>query len=164
MTSRSNAKNAEGVYEPFDITEVPWESFSKGTRFGMRYQHLSSFGGGTQVSLSHEELASGKQANPFHFHMLEEEHLMILEGALTLRLGDKRYTMKAGSYVCFPAGQQVGHALINEPAQPCRYLIFGTPNPHEVAVFPDSGRVSVKLLGEGYRRSARMDYWEAENI
>ena len=30
----------------------------------------------------------------------------------------------------------------------------------DVAVFPETGRVSVRLTGEGYRKSAVMDYWE----
>lgn len=30
--------------------------------------------------------APGKQSNPAHYHMLEEEHLLILEGQVTLRL------------------------------------------------------------------------------
>jgi len=30
----------------------------------------------------------------------------------------------------------------------------------DVAVFPETARVSVRLTGEGYRKSAVMDYWE----
>ena len=32
--------------------------------------------------------------------------------------------------------------------------------PNDVIVYPDSGRVSVRLTGEGYRKSAIMAYWE----
>jgi len=32
----------------------------------------------------------------------------------------------------------------------------------KVVVYTDSGRVGVRLLGEGYRKSATMDYWERE--
>lgn len=56
------------------------------------------------------ELAPGKETNPSHYHMLEEEHAYILEGALTLKLGARNYVMKAGDYICFPAGQKVGHS------------------------------------------------------
>ena len=75
-------------------------------------------------------------------------------------MGEKEYILSAGHYVCFPAGQKVGHALINHTTEPCRYLIIGNPQPHDVAVHTDTGRVAVKLLGEGYRKSAVMDYWE----
>ncbi len=79
---------------------------------------------------------------------------------MTLRLGDKRYPLAAGHYACFPAGQKVGHALINGTGAPCRYLVFGNPQAKDVMVFTDTGRVSVKLTGESYRISATMDYWE----
>jgi len=62
--------------------------------------------------------------------------------------------------VCFPAGQKVAHTLVNNSHAPCRYLILGERNPNDVIVYPDSGRVSVRLTGEGYRKSATMDYWE----
>jgi uncharacterized cupin superfamily protein len=157
---KKNSANAEGIFEPFPITDVPWEEFSRGTRFGMRYQHLSSFGGATQIGVANEVLAPGKQANPAHYHMAEEEHVLILEGELTLRLGDKSHIMSAGHYVCFPAGQKAGHALINHTDKPCRYLVIGNPQTLDVAVHTDTGRVAVKSLGVGFRQSAVMDYWE----
>ena len=160
MTSKPNSANSDGVFEPFAIADVPWEEFSHGARFGMRFQHLSTFGGATQIGIANEILMPGKQANPAHYHLVEEEHVFVLEGALTVRLGEKEYILSAGHYVCFPAGQKVGHALINHTAEPCRYLIIGNPQPHDVAVHTDTGRVAVKLLGEGYRKSAVMDYWE----
>lgn len=160
MDSRENSANADGVFEPFAISEVPWNDFARGERFGMRYQHLSSFGGGTQISISNEVLPPGKQANQAHYHLLEEEHLLVLEGALTLRLGERTHLMQAGDYVCFPAGQKVGHSIFNHTDAPCRYLIIGNPNPHDVAVHTDTGRVSVKLTGEGYRQSETMGYWD----
>ena len=163
MSEKTSSINADGIYEPFRIDEVPWEEASTGERFGMRYQHLTSFGGGSQISVSMEVLAPGKQANPAHFHLLEEEHVLLLEGRLTVRLGERSYEMLPGSYVCFPAGQKAGHALVNASDAPCRYLIIGNPNPHDVAVHTDSGRVAVKLTGEGYRQSATMSYWEGEN-
>jgi uncharacterized cupin superfamily protein len=158
--SEPSSINADGIYEPFDIRRVPWEEFSRGERFGLRYQHLSSFGGGTQISLSMEILPPGRQANQAHYHLLEEEHVFVLEGSLTLRLGDKSHVMSAGHYVCFPAGQKAGHALINHTAEPCRYLVLGNPQPHDVAVFTDSGRVQVKLTGEAYRNTPVVGYWD----
>jgi uncharacterized cupin superfamily protein len=70
--------------------------------------------------------------------MLEEEHVFILEGRLALRFGDESHAMKAGDPVCCPAGQQIGHRLLNHTDKACRYL----------------------LVGEGYVRAARMEYWE----
>lgn len=160
MNNTTTSRNAEGAFEPFRIDQVPCEEFTRGERFGLRFQHLSSFGGGSQISVAMEVLPPGRQANQSHYHMLEEEHVFIIEGGLTLRLGAKSYVLSSGHYVCFSAGQKVAHALINHTSQPCRYLILGNPQAHDVAVFPDTGRVSVKLMEEGYRKAATMEYWE----
>jgi uncharacterized cupin superfamily protein len=160
VSDEPTSMNADGIFEPFAIDQVPWEEFNHGERFGMRYQHLSSYGGGRQISISHEVLLPGKQANQLHYHMLEEEHVFVLDGALTVRLGERTYVLAKGHHVCFPAAQKVGHSLVNHTSEPCRYLVIGNPQPHEVAVFPDTGRVEVKLMGEGYRRSETLGYWE----
>ncbi|MGO1080231.1 cupin domain-containing protein [Inquilinus sp. CA228] len=159
MTDSPSSINADGVSEPFSVERVPWEEFERG-KLGSRFRVLSKFGGGSHVGVAYEELPPGKQSNILHYHLLEEEHVFILEGELTLRLGDRAYPMKPGDYVCFPAGQKVGHCLVNHTDRPCRYIVIGENNPHDVAVFPETGRVSVRLTGEGYRKSAVMDYWE----
>ena len=51
---------------------------------------------------------------PFHYHLLEEEHIIALEGEATLRLGEERHRIKAGDDVDSPAGQRAGHCLVNE--------------------------------------------------
>ena len=162
MTDKPSSINADGVFEPFSTDEVPWEDYSRGDRFGVRFRQLGEFGGASHVGVCMEIIEPGKQSYPVHYHMLEEEHLFVLEGQVTLRLGDKVHEMSAGDYVCFPAGQKAGHTLVNNSNAPCRYLIIGERNPNDVIVHTDSGRVSVRLTGEGYRKSATMDYWEGE--
>jgi uncharacterized cupin superfamily protein len=78
--------------------------------------------------------------------MVEEEHALILEGQVTLLLGDERYEMKAGDYVWFPAGQKVGHSFMNSGTGPCSYLMIGERNPNDVCVYPDSNKIGVNAL------------------
>jgi len=162
MTHRSNSENKEGIFEPFSVEAVPWEEFSQGERFGARTRQLGAYGGGTHVGVCLEELSPGKQACPAHFHYLEEEHLYLLEGSLTLRLGERTYDLVPGDYVCFPAGQKAGHAVINAGHSVARYLVIGERNSNDVIVYTDSGRVGVRLTGQGYRASEIMTYWEGE--
>ncbi len=162
MTDKPSSINADGVFEPFSTDDVPWEDYSRGERFGIRFRQLGEFGGGSHVGVCMEIIEPGKQSYPAHYHMLEEEHLLVLEGQVTLHLGDNSHEMSAGDYVCFPAGQKAGHTLVNNSKAPCRYVIIGERNPNDVIVYTDSGRVSVRLTGEGYRESATMDYWEGE--
>ena len=163
MTEEQRSLTAEGITKPFSIEEVPWESWSHGARFGSRTRSLGRIGGGSHVGVVMEELAPGKQACPAHYHLLEEEHLLVLEGRMTLRLGDRSYELKAGDYVCFPAGQKAAHALVNNGEGPCRYLVIGEDNPNDVCVYPDSGKVGVRSLGTRFRQSATVDYWEGED-
>ena len=44
-----------------------------------------------------EVLPPGRQANPAHYHLLEEEHVFVLEGALTLRLGARAFDFSPGT-------------------------------------------------------------------
>jgi uncharacterized cupin superfamily protein len=152
-----------GARLPFSVDDVPWEEYSHGERFGTRFRQLGEYGGCSHVGVCMEEIAPGRQAYPAHYHMLEEEHLLVLEGQPTLRLGENSYELGPGSYVCFPAGQKAGHALVNETDAPVRYLIIGERNLSEVTVHTDTGRVGVRLIGEGYRLADTMDYWDGES-
>lgn len=154
--------NAEGSCEPFSIDEVPWEHFSHGERFAIRFRMLGDYGGGSHLGVGLEVLEPGKRTYPAHYHMLEEEHVLVLEGTLGLRLGGRSYRLSAGDYVCFPAGQKAGHTLFNDGKEPCRYLIIGERNPHDVVVFTDSNSVRVHLLGEQYDRTKTMKWGDGE--
>jgi uncharacterized cupin superfamily protein len=88
----------------------------------------------------------GMRLAPRHYHMLEEEHALVLEGQLTLLLGEERHEMKAGDYVCFPAGQKVGHSFMNSGKGPCSYLMIGESSPNDVCVYPDSNKMAVRAL------------------
>lgn len=154
--------DTDGTRLPFSVEDVPWEEYSHGERFGTRFRQLGEFGGCSHVGVCMEEIPPGRQAYVAHYHMLEEEQLLVLEGRPTLRLGERRLPMGPGTFVVFPAGQRAGHALVNETEEPVRYLIIGERDPNEVTVHTDTGRVGVRLLGEGYRPDGTMDYWEGE--
>ena len=154
--------DGDGTRLPFPVEDVPWEEYSHGERFGTRFRQLGEYGGCSHVGVCMEEIAPGRQAYVAHYHLLEEEQLLVLEGRPTLRLGERRIPMEPGSYVVFPAGQKAGHALVNETDEPVRYLIIGERNPNEVTVHTDTGRVGVRLVGEGYRVGDSVDYWDGE--
>src|SRR3546814_20973314 len=90
---------------------------------------------------------------PRHYHLLEEEHALVLEGEVTLLLGDERHVMKSGDYVCFPAGQKIGHSFVNSGDGPCSYLMIGEHTPHDVCVLPDSNTKGVRAHGIGTAQS-----------
>lgn len=162
MAQDNADQKVDSVTKPFSVEDVPWEDWAQGERFASRVRKLGNFGGGSHVGVVMEELPPGKRTCPAHYHMLEEEHVFMLEGRATLRLGEKTYELKVGDYVCFPAGQQAEHNLTNNGDAPCRFLVIGERNPNEVVVYPDSGKVLVSLTDQIYRKSATMDYWDGE--
>jgi uncharacterized cupin superfamily protein len=159
--------STETPLKPLSIDSVPWTEWSDVPRFAVRYKHLSlaAIGAGYHIGVAIEELPPGMQTAPAHYHFLEEEHLYLLEGALTLRLGAARHRMNPGDYVCFPAGQKAGHTLLNESSAPCRYVIVGENKPDEVVVYTDSNKLLVRSLGPRalFDLAATRNYWTGEN-
>jgi uncharacterized cupin superfamily protein len=149
---------------PIAIDSVPWTEWGRGARFALRYRVLSDTRkDGRKIGVSYEELPPGKQSVPFHYHLLEEEHIIVLEGEAMLRLGEDHYRIKAGDYVGFPAGQRAGHCLINESDKPFRFIMIGDRQPNEVCVYPDSNKVLVDALDRAiFRDAERLDYWDGE--
>lgn len=149
---------------PIAIASIPGEDWSEGVRFGGCVQVLSNTReGGRKIGIAIEVVQPGKQTSPFHYHMVEEEHIIALEGEATLRLGDERYTIKAGDYVCFPAGQRVGHCIVNESGAAFKFIIVGDRAANETCVYPDSGKIMISnldrlILPEG----ESLAYWKDE--
>ena len=140
---------------------------SRAPRFSLRYRHLSraALGDHYRVGVAIEELPPGSRSAPAHYHVLEEEHVFILEGALSVRIGAETHAMAAGDYVCFPAGQKAGHCLVNDGGATCRYVIVGERNPNEVVVYTDTGKVLIRPLGRRaiFDLAATRGYWDGED-
>lgn len=62
---------------------------------------------------------------PPHVHRREEESFYILEGQITITLGDERLVAGAGMFVNVPVGTR--HAFKNESDQPAKMLISVAP-------------------------------------
>jgi uncharacterized cupin superfamily protein len=124
---------------PFHISELPAESWYAGTDREIRGRALCDVGGTARVGVGYLELAPGCHTGPAHWHSLEEEHLFVLSGHGTLHLGSESFALRAGTYVCFPAGQAVAHYLSNAGAEPLTYLMIGERIDGDVVTYPDAG-------------------------
>jgi len=153
---------------PIRSADVPWEESNVSARFGGRVKHLTCAAFGKpdyHVGVLIESPAPGKRLCPRHYHMLEEEQALILEGQVTLLLGDEQYEMKAGDYVCFPAGEKVRHSFMNSGTGPCSYLMIGERNLSDVWVYPDSNKMEVNALRAKdtiFDMSGIRKYWDGE--
>jgi mannose-6-phosphate isomerase-like protein (cupin superfamily) len=62
---------------------------------------------------------------PVHVHETEDEVVVVLDGALTYRVGDKHGVVETGGLLWFP--RLVPHAVANLSDKPCRFLTIVTP-------------------------------------
>lgn len=72
-----------------------------------------------------ETIAAPGEGPPFHTHALEDECLVVLDGAMRFRLRDDVEDAPAGSLVYVPRG--VPHTWENVGAVPARMLVLFTP-------------------------------------
>jgi uncharacterized cupin superfamily protein len=154
---------------PISSHDVAWteEGPGSGTKLGGRSKHLThaAIGEDYHVGMLIESPAPGRRLWPLHYHMVEEEHVLVLEGEVALLLGEERHLMKPGDYICFPAGQTVGHSFLNSGTGPCSYLVIGQHSPHDVCVYPDSNKLAVNALRSRHSifdMSAARQYWDGE--
>jgi quercetin dioxygenase-like cupin family protein len=80
--------------------------------------------GGT-FFLSESTIAAGFPGPPPHRHEQLVDMFYVLDGVLTVRLGDETHEVGPGTFVCVPPG--VVHTFSNTSAAAVRFLNFNTP-------------------------------------
>jgi mannose-6-phosphate isomerase-like protein (cupin superfamily) len=80
---------------------------------------------GGSFFLSESRIAPGFPGPPPHRHHKLHDMFYVLEGTLTVRLGDEIRAAGAGTFVCVPPG--VVHTFRNDSDEPVRMLNFNTP-------------------------------------
>lgn len=125
-----------------NIYEAEWEQ--RDTPRGVwRYLDIS----GDHLGLRIETLEQGDTSSIHHYHTLEEEHVIILEGTATLVLGADEHAVRRGDHVCFKAGEELAHHLRNDTSDPCTFLVIGERERGDVVVYPEKQVATVKALG-----------------
>jgi uncharacterized cupin superfamily protein len=126
--------------------------------FNCRRARLGRQAGSEKLGLSLWELPPGEAAYPFHFHLAEEEIVVLLEGTPSLRTPAGWREMEEGEVACFRVGEEGAHQIVNRSEEPVRFLALSNQQP-DVIVRPDSGSISVferRPQGGGLSRTFRM--------
>ena len=130
--------------------------------------------GARELGATVYELAPGEAGFPLHSHHANEEMLIVLSGAPTLRTQDQERALAPGEVVAFPTGPAGTHRVDNETPEPVRILMLSTMRWPEIVEYPDSGKFGVRdpvtgaIPVEGDRlrlnfpRDAAVGYWEGE--
>jgi len=98
---------------------------------------LGDAGGLTQFGVNIVVLAPGAKSSLRHWHLNEDEFVMVTQGTCTLVDDDGPHEMSVGACAAFPAGVANGHHFINDTDDEARFLVVGTRAPHEVATYSD---------------------------
>ena len=75
--------------------------------------------------LSETTIDPGFAGPPRHRHERLHDMFFVLDGVLTMRLGDETHELGPGTFVCVPPG--LAHAFSNASDAPVRFLNFNTP-------------------------------------
>lgn len=126
--------------------------------------------GAERLGVSLWEVPPGEAAYPFHYHLGEEELVIVLAGSPSLRTPDGWRELSEGDVVSFPRGEVGAHQLVNRGAGSVRFLAVSTNGEPDIVVYPDSGKLGAaeRLPGGGglreyFRIADAVDYYVGES-
>ena len=98
---------------------------------------LGDLGGLTQFGANIVILQPGAKSSLRHWHLNEDEFVMVTVGECTLVQDAGETVMRVGDCAAFPAGDTDGHCFVNKTDAEARFLVVGTRAPREVATYSD---------------------------
>ena len=81
--------------------------------------------GGEAPTVRVYELPPGQSVCPYHYEY-EEEWLLVLEGAVVVRVPDGEHELTRGDLVCFPPGPTGAHKVTNRAEPIARVTMFSS--------------------------------------
>jgi uncharacterized cupin superfamily protein len=115
------------------------------------------------------ELEPGERVCPYHWHVAEEEWLLVLAGTPTLRDPDGEQVLRPWDVAVFARGPGGAHEVRNDTGEIATVLMLSTLERLEMCVYPDSGKIGAwwvaedgTLTGLRNRPEANIGYWDGE--
>ena len=96
---------------------------------GRSWQAVGTAGGLSQFGANLVTLAPGAWSSQRHWHMAEDELVVLLTGELVLVEDDGETALGPGDIATFKAGVANGHHLQNRSAATATFLAIGTDRP-----------------------------------
>jgi len=101
------------------------------------YLRLGDAGGLTQFGANITILEPGGMSSMRHWHMHEDEFVMVTQGEVVMVTDDGETVMRVGDCAAFPAGVENGHHFLNRSSAEARFLVIGTRAARETAYYSD---------------------------
>jgi|SRR5215211_4091502 len=140
--------------------------------FSWRAARLAAQAGSRRLGGSLYELPPGETAFPYHAHLGNEEMLVVLRGAPSLRTPRGSQTLAEGDVVAFLVGERGAHQVTGRAAEPIRFLMISEMRAPDVVLYPDSEKLGARGSAPGsaggglrmnFRTADSVDYWEGED-
>ncbi len=130
---------------------------------------LSRQAGSERLGLSLWEIPPGEAAYPYHYHLTEEELVLVLEGRPSLRTPAGWCQLEQGEVLAFPRGESGAHQFDNRTQETVRFLSVSTSGEPDIVLYPDSGKLGAcERLADGgglrtmFRLAEIVDYYDGE--
>lgn len=108
------ATNRTGYPPPFDKAVV-----------GRWYRRLAPAAGLTEFGVSHVVLEPGAWSSQRHWHVGEDEFLVMVSGDAVLVDDDGEQILHPGDCAAFPKNDRNGHHLQNRSGADCTFIVVG---------------------------------------
>jgi uncharacterized cupin superfamily protein len=150
------------VFNLFDDADLVVDDEPEG--YGAPYAKVRDAIGAERLAASLVVLRTGEALCPYHYELIEEEWLCVLEGTPSVRTPAGEEMLAPGDIVCFPRGPEGAHKIFNASDAPARVFIVSEHADCAAAVYEDSDKVGVFAPGVRllFRRTDQRDYWDGE--
>lgn len=91
------------------------------------YRRLGVAGALTDFGVSHVTLEPGGISSQRHWHVGEDEFVVVISGEAVLIEDGGETLMRAGDCAAFPKNVPNGHHLVNRSAEDCVFVAVGKP-------------------------------------
>jgi uncharacterized cupin superfamily protein len=152
-----------------NIYEPTFEQIRDHPGFEAQRAFLGRQLGARQLGMSLWEIDPGQAAYPYHFHLAEEELIVVLDGTASVRTPGGWAEAAAGEVLCFPVGEEGAHQLANRGSEVLRFLSISRVGSPEICFYPDSGKVGAfdeDPADDGFSKLWRVEdsvgYYEGE--
>ncbi len=156
-----------------NLFEPDFEESSDQPGYRWRRAALGRQAGAERLGASLFSLPPGDALFPLHYHLGNEELLIVIDGTPSLRTANDERVLEPGEVVSFPRGEGGGHQVVNRSDREARVLMVSEMNAPEIVVRPESGKVDAMgrppgRRGEGIRHvffeRDETTFWEGEGL
>lgn len=151
----------------FNLHGDDWDEENEREGWRSREASVRERVGAELIGGSLYELEPGDRLWPYHTHHANEEWLLVVRGAPTLRTPEGEREMREGDVICFRRGKDGAHQVSNRTDVPVRVLMLSTLLLPELVEYLDTGKIGARdAAGERLflgRPGPNVGYWDGED-